>query len=859
MWFYREIIKKKILQTSSKRKFEDFIVRSLKEYKKNNRYIYDVKINEVVVFHEEVKTMLDKEKVDFLLYNIQEVQRHHSLSNKSRMDEYQRNLNHTREGYIKQLLRNKLIMDEEDIVRLYDAFSVKKELDWTSLSIWPLSHMLNQIYSQYKEKGISPTITAKLNDLKSRLKKLNDNYYAKEKAKWFSKIDDILYIESESPEASIRPDFFVGDDEFTKFANDMINALPEPQKPFWYRLVSFAKKANGSKPSKKFLSESKLLIKEVGNDKFKKIVEEWLLFIVNLKEKVDVHTSRYGDQEYRYSTYEFLSPSNTDAIKGFIWMCSHFHNKQSIQTTAQLAERAFKKIPGKGPAAAAIGNACLYVLYKSKGLDGIGQLSRLKLRIRQASTQTLITKYLQEAAREQGVSISEIEDLSVDDFGLTDAKKEMVFDDYKALIEIERIGKTTIKWHKPDGSPQKSIPKFVNEKHKAKLKKLKDSVKQINQTTSAQRDRLDRMFKSNRVWKWDDFSKLYLNHGLMSFFVKKILWNFHQNGEYHTAYFHKNHWKDIDGNSINAEGVDTVTLWHPIQATVKEIEAWRNIFAKLKIQQPIKQVFREVYILTDAEINTKSYSNRMAAHILKQHQFNSLAKVRGWSYSLLGAFDNGQYNDAATIEIPEFEIKAEYWINEVNADDAFNDTGIWDYIATDQVRFISTATNDTIDLIDVPDIVFSEVLRDIDLFVGVASVGNDPTWQDSGGIPRYNDYWENYSFGDLSEIAKTRKSILENLVPRLKINKVASIQDKFLVVKGKLRTYKIHIGSTNILMEPNNQYLCIVPDRSKNSKTDLYLPFEGDSGLSVVLSKAFLLAEDDKITDSTITSQINRK
>ena len=154
----------------------------------------------------------------------------------------------------------------------------------------------------------------------------------------------------------------------------------------------------------------------------------------------------------------------------------------------------------------------------------------------------------------------------------------------------------------------------------------------------------------------------------------------------------------------------------------------------------------------------------------------------------------------------------------------------------------------------------AEILLDVDLFVGVASVGNDPTWQDTGGVPAYRDYWTSYSFGDLSEVAKNRKEILSTLVPRLKINNVAEIKDKFLVVTGKLRTYKIHIGSTNILMEPNDQYLCIVPDRSKKNYADnLFIPFEGDSGLSVILSKAFLLAEDDKIVDTTITSQINRK
>lgn len=39
----------------------------------------------------------------------------------------------------------------------------------------------------------------------------------------------------------------------------------------------------------------------------------------------------------------------------------------------------------------------------------------------------------------------------------------------------------------------------------------------------------------------------------------------------------------------------------------------------------------------------------------------------------------------------------------------------------------------------------------------------------------------------------------------------------------------------------------------------VFLPFEGDRTLSVILSKAFLLANDSKISDTTILSQIRRK
>ena len=61
-------------------------------------------------------------------------------------------------------------------------------------------------------------------------------------------------------------------------------------------------------------------------------------------------------------------------------------------------------------------------------------------------------------------------------------------------------------------------------------------------------------------------------------------------------------------------------------------------------------------------------------------------------------------------------------------------------------------------------------------------------------------------------------------------------------------------------MEPNDQYLCIVPRRggADSSLSGVFLPFKGDNTLSIVLSKALLLADDTKITDMTIVNQIER-
>lgn len=61
-------------------------------------------------------------------------------------------------------------------------------------------------------------------------------------------------------------------------------------------------------------------------------------------------------------------------------------------------------------------------------------------------------------------------------------------------------------------------------------------------------------------------------------------------------------------------------------------------------------------------------------------------------------------------------------------------------------------------------------------------------------------------------------------------------------------------------MEPNDQYLCIVPDARARAAGDVvFLPFEGDNVLSIIISKAHLLAEDKKIKDPTIMRQIDSR
>ncbi len=432
-------------------------------------------------------------------------------------------------------------------------------------------------------------------------------------------------------------------------------------------------------------------------------------------------------------------------------------------------------------------------------------------------------------------------------------KRSETLGDFGAEVSVE-LDQVRLSWFKADGTPQKSVPTAVKSAHADELKELKTDVQELEKMLSAQRDRLEGLYLQNRAWRYECWRERYLDHPLVGTLARRLIWEFTNASTRHLGIFFEGQLRGIDGSPLADLKDYTVKLWHPLQDPPEVIGALRTWLIDHAVCQPFKQAHREIYLLTPAELTTVTYSNRFAAHILRQAQYRALAQTRSWNVGLLGAWDGGDMGTAKRA-LSAWNLRAEFWVTAAGDVEQYQDVT---HISTDQVRFYAGDQAEPMPLIDVPALAFSEIMRDVDLFVGVSSIGNDPNWRDQGGARGYQDYWGRYAFGELAESSKTRREVLQSLVPRLKIAAQCRVEDRFLVVQGKLRTYKIHLGSTNILMEPNDQYLCIVPDRNDSASHSAYLPFEGDRILSIILSKAFLLAADDKIKDPTILRQLSK-
>lgn len=609
------------------------------------------------------------------------------------------------------------------------------------------------------------------------------------------------------------------------------------------------KSASGSKPSGVWQKRARAFITAIGERDFLNAVDGWFPLVG----KPGVNRRMRGIMSPALNA-TLISEPNADILKGLAWSVGATGNASAARLLADLAEVCFKKIPQMGARCPRVGNACLTALCLLGGHEPVGELSRLRSKVKQPSVRSAVEKAINRSAQAMGISRDEVEEMSVPAYGLgPNGTMSRTLGDFRADLEIVGTRDVALRWTGPTGKTVKSVPAEVKRNHAQELKELQRVQKDIQKMLPAQAERIERLLLDGREMNVNVWRERYLNHPLLSQIGRRLIWQFGgPSGE--MAIWHDGRLIRNDGAEFAPSDTVIVRLWHPISSPGDVVLEWRRRLDEHQVTQPFKQAHREVYVLTDTELQTHTYSNRFAAHVLRQHQFAALCQSRGWKYRLMGGFDS---HNTPTIELPRHGFRADFWVGQPGNDE-LSPAGINLRILTDQVRFYRMGAHEPVPLDQVPPLIFSELMRDVDLFVGVASVANDPTWQDGGPEGRYRAYWQSYSFGDLSETAQTRRAVLERLLPRLtKIRDRCTLSERFLVVRGDLRTYKIHLGSGNILMEPNDQYLCIVPSRStSDGPSDVFLPFEGDATLSIILSKAFLLAADRKITDPTITRQI---
>ena len=576
---------------------------------------------------------------------------------------------------------------------------------------------------------------------------------------------------------------------------------------------------------------------------------------------------------------EAISPMEDSVYqKGVIWCLGLRREREVAQAIADFTLACLRKIPMIGAVSQKVGFAGVQALGAMDCTEAVAQLTRLRAKVKYTVALKLIEKSLQQAAERSGISREELEDISVDGYGLDQRGiRNIVLGDATAQLQLAPGGSVSVTWTNADGKLLKSPPPHVRKGFSKELRALGPLAKEIEQAYVAQRFRLESSFLAPRSMPLQHWRQYYLEHPMLGFLGRRLIWVF-SDGE---GWERSGMWLgetvcDATGNPLELAGMDTgdaaasaaykVRLWHPLASDAREVQLWRERVFSDAIRQPFRQAFREFYQVSEDERQTRMYSNRFAGFYLRQHQLASLCRARGWEYHLMGTDFDG--HNVPTRNLPQWNMQVQLHVDlPPDRDAALRDSGLGErsgfginlFVESDQVRFYRNRHEIAVD--EVPAMLYSEVMRDIDLFTTVCAIGEDENWRDEGDRT-LGESGQRITLQELSAAITLRADILTRVLPRTPIADRCRLESSHLEVQGQLGRYRISLalGLAALVTESGIRWLKIPQKLLAALPLELDdIPIELDYRTEMILRKAYLLADDWKVEDSELIRQFMPK
>ena len=358
------------------------------------------------------------------------------------------------------LVHGTLILNEADILRLFTLYHLDFEAEaeahtWNLIYSWPVRDTLGQAEKLVKKNGLGPDLQNYLNRFLKAAKQEQSSHTVDGVAKLQIKVQEILALGGDTALPIVE---FATGDGFGRYLGQFAQDL-DPTNPLtkpWFRLLQVWQKASGAQPTAKYRKELDVAMAAVGPDAVREQGRHLLAALAAVRPQELTHTNAYNGRSYTYTNTSYLLEPNVNIARGIIWTMQPLLDDALMTQLADYAVRCYQKIPGQGPMAAGLGNACLLAL-AGYGLPGVAALARVRPKIKQTNTQELIGRHIEKASQELGVSPAEIEDMAVPTFGVENGQSVETLAEYTATLTLHN-GKAEITWQKA-GKPLKSAPR----------------------------------------------------------------------------------------------------------------------------------------------------------------------------------------------------------------------------------------------------------------------------------------------------------------------------------------------------------------------------------------------------------------
>ena len=393
--------------------------------------------------------------------------------------------------------------------------------------------------------------------------------------------------------------------------------------------------------------------------------------------------------------------------------------------------------------------------------------------------------------------------------------EEQIIEDVSFRITLDENGKASLIPSK-GGKTLKSVPAKL--KKNAQVVELTEFVKILTEQYRRTRVMLERAMEDSTAFTFSELSALSAHPVVYPMLKNLVLISGDTVG-----FLAEDGLADDTGRVQPLDDTQWVKIAHPFDLYSHGCwRAYQRYLYEQQIAQPFRQVFRELYIKTDEELEL-FHSLRYAGNQIQPAKTVATLKSRRWVADVEDGLQKVYYKENIVAQIYAMA-------------DWFSPADI-EAPTLEWVSFTDRKTGKELKIADIPDIVFSEVMRDVDLAVSVAHAGGvDPETSHS--------------------TMELRGAILSYVLPMFGMDNV-QIDARHAIIRGKLGEYSVHLGS-GVVHQIGGAMIPVLPVHSQH-RGKIFLPFvDDDPKTAEIISKVLLFAEDSKIKDPTILSAIQK-
>lgn len=290
------------------------------------------------------------------------------------------------------------------------------------------------------------------------------------------------------------------------------------------------------------------------------------------------------------------------------------------------------------------------------------------------------------------------------------------------------------------GKKLKNLPapgkKDEAEKAAAAYEEYKQMKKQMKVTISSQKMRLELALSTEREWNVQSWKELFVKNPVMHQFAIGLIWGVYEERKLIQSF------RYMEDGSFNTEEEDEfelpengkIGLVHPIELTEESRKAWKEQLEDYEIIQPIEQLNREIFYLTEEEKEARSLE-RFGGCIVNDLSLSGKMQTLGWYRG--PALDGGgfyvYYREDAELGLGvELNFSGSFIGGGDMGDVTIYDARFYKVGAIQRGSYMydSIEIDKGLPLIEIPERYFSEIVLQIARAAG-NSKGRDENWKKS--------------------------------------------------------------------------------------------------------------------------------